>query len=841
MVVVSVGSNMGFFKVSAIIVSALIVLTVGMSIAMLIIVTTQGGSPSVQEMCDDMPGMCIDPNNPNPTGAPTSKGTYAPPTATQSQQTSQPLTTSNPNTNNAPYQIHSSPGYDWIAKHYLTSVNFSADPCEDFFAYACGQWPSQHTPPQGSESDWTEYSLVSRTVSEAIQDAIESVDLSTASDGIVKTRHFYDTCLNSDDIEAAKGTKLGSLLHTGVPEDPSLPGFPNNTGRWALIDKDYADSASPSIESQIARLKSEFGIDTYFLAYALQYDLNSAETILWLTPTMLPLGMGMFTQGYYLKDKYQKVRDAYSQLQKDTGTLLARDSGFGVANLDVNDLKNLLQLEINIANLTYHYSFDIEMTKPSEHITRMRRSMVDPESNDDSGNNDLWDLPTIKTKIPNFNWDDYLKNLVSADLWQRISVNNEKLIWIDFPEYFNDVEKLIKATPARDVRNYNIWRLVKYSLPYMSTEYRTALGKFNNAMYGGMKATTAAQKNTCLSYIKGNYEMPNLSFATAEAMIRKGYFPVDAKKKATDIVATVKSGLLELIKNSAWMDDKTKAAALTKAGKMDAIVAYPEWVLNTTAQALYYNDLQTPKASFISLNLMLRGWAVRKQLSAIGIPVDRGEFIGTPVATDAWYSQSTNALTVPLGELQAPFFGMDFPAAVNYGGAGAVFGHEMSHGFDQTGRQFDAYGNETDWWSPASEKAFDEHCVCISDQFSNYCYNTTDAGEVCINGNNTINENIADLAGLKAAFTAYKAQDAANYRLAAAPMWNDDQLFFLSFASFWCGVESDAAIVNQVETDVHSTPKYRVIGTLRNVPEFAKTWQCGAKAYMNPSDRCTIW
>uniref|UniRef100_A0AC34QY75 Uncharacterized protein n=1 Tax=Panagrolaimus sp. JU765 TaxID=591449 RepID=A0AC34QY75_9BILA len=493
----------------------------------------------------------------------------------------------------------------------------------------------------------------------------------------------------------------------------------------------------------------------------------------------------------------------------------------------------MLNLEIDLANLTNFYVNDIEIQKP--------KSARDY-------NQDLWNLQTIQQKIPGIKWADYLQNLVSDDLWHKISVGNEAVINADSPDYFDSLAQLLQKYRPRDIRNYAIWRLIKYSLPYMSSEYTAALAKFNSVLYG-KNVTATPQADVCLSYLKGNYELPNLGFATAEAMLARGYFSVKAKNRAV---------------------------AKSKVKLMDSSIAYPDWILNKTAQQAYYKDLQIPSASFISLNLMLRGWAVRKQLTEVAVPLDRayykdlqipsasfislnlmlrgwavrkqltevavpldrGAFPGTPMATDAWYTASTNSLTVPLGELQSPFFGLDFPDAVNFGGAGAVVGHECSHGFDENGAMFNAYGNETNWWTDSSKRAFEDHCNCLINQFNHYCY-PNNIG--CVNGNQTIDENVADLAGIKAAFKAYKKQSTPQYRLAKAPMFSDDQLFFLSFASFWCGKDTDGAIQQQLQTDVHTPKKFRVIGTLRNVPEFSQAFQCSDSSYMNPKEKCSIW
>uniref|UniRef100_A0A914QEN6 Endothelin-converting enzyme 1 n=1 Tax=Panagrolaimus davidi TaxID=227884 RepID=A0A914QEN6_9BILA len=819
-----------FIRYSIILIIILCVLTIALQITTLIMDAVNGGGPSQDEMCAMMPpGMCGPP--PNSTGDPNANpGTNG----TVSNSTSPSSVASKQQQMMMMYKLfkptYDSPEYTQIALQYLSSVNFSADPCEDFYQYACGMWPSQHSAPKSTGS-WSEYNLVSQKVSEMVEEAIKSTNLTDASEGLKKAKHFYDNCMDILSIEKDQGTKLGNLLHTGIPEDSTLYGFEDGTGKWALIDKAYSNTSSLSLETQIARLKSHFGIDTFFLPYAIQYSLNSEETILWLTPTMLPLGMGMFQHPYYLKPDKKNVRVAYQQLQKDIALLLAADSDFGNVVIKDEDLQGMLNLEIQLANLTYGYSYDVEIQQHRNPRKKIKRDSFFSE------NDRLWTLKEINDNIPGFNWNDYLQNLVSPDLWDKLSKQNQSLLYVDFPKYYISLIDLLNKSQPRDIRNYAIWRLVKYSIPFMSSKYTEALAKFN-AVLQGRTITPPSQSSICLSYIRGNYEMPNLGFATAEAIIKQGYFSESAKAKAVEMVSEVKNGLLDLIKGSTWMDTETKQNAIHKATLMDASIAYPKWILNKTAQKIYYQDLQIPTtSSFISLNLMLRGWAVEKQLSQIGVPLDRSDFPGTPLQTDAWYTESTNSLTAPLGELQPPFFGLNYPDAVNFGGAGAVLGHEMSHGFDKNGADYDAYGNATNWWSNSSKAAFNNHCNCLINQFNKYCY----GGIGCVNGNQTIDENVADLAGLKAAYKAYKSQSKPQFRLTKAPMFSSDQLFFLSFASFWCGSETPAAIEQQIQTDVHTPLKYRVIGTVRNMPEFAEAFQCSKNSFMNPTDRCTIW
>jgi len=253
---------------------------------------------------------------------------------------------------------------------------------------------------------------------------------------------------------------------------------------------------------------------------------------------------------------------------------------------------------------------------------------------------------------------------------------------------------------------------------------------------------------------------------------------------------------------------------------------------------LYYKDLTVSyKISFGTLNLALRGWAVRTNFETLKYPTDRLSFRGSPVLTNAWYQVSKNSIAIPIGELHSPAFGSDYPSNILYGGLGSLIGHEMSHGFyDPEGAQFDGEGNKVDWWSNYSKANFNKFKTCLSEQYDTYCY-SKEIG--CVNGKNTFSENSADLAGLKIAYKVYKMWG-RNERLAKAPMITSAQLFFLSFPLYFCGEQTDTSLKNQLQTDSHTPAKFRVNGALRNMHEFANAFQCEDLQWMNPDVRCTL-
>uniref|UniRef100_A0A0N5B6E2 Neprilysin n=1 Tax=Strongyloides papillosus TaxID=174720 RepID=A0A0N5B6E2_STREA len=704
-----------------------------------------------------------------------------------------------------------------FAASLLKRINKSVDPCEDFYEYACGNWPINNPTPNYTGS-WSLYDVVSQNVGILVEHSIKNCDLSDASDGLKKAKQFYDTCMNNDLTEQDKGIKLGRLLHTGEPENKNFNKFLYNNGKWPIIDKSWNSSnVNISIEGQIGYLKKEFGIDTFIYTYAMGYDMQSNLTILLMTGEMLPLGLGIFTQQSYQNDK---IMSEYNKLQEKVAYLLARDSNLTLEDGKINqdDLKNMLQIEIDLAKVTLNV-------------------YMSPNA---STSDDLYSLITLQKYLPNFAWKDFLSNLLPSQIYKKI-LDGKKLINLDSLTYVSEVKKILLKYKFKDLQNYMIWRLIKYSLQYMSIEYTQALADFNAVLYG--KSNQVTPKNeVCLSYVRGNYEMPNLGYAVTEAFVKR-YFDDKTKDDASILIENVKESLEYIMLQSSWMDKLTKSNAIKKAIYMQTFTAYPDWIMNKTLQNIYYKDLQAPSdVSFLSLNLMLRSWAVVKNFALIDTQPNFLDFHGPPVATDAWYTATTNSFSIPIGELQPPFYKYGYPDAANYGAVGAVAGHEMSHGFDASGHQYDLYGNLKDWWTPASEKMFYEKIVCIEEQFSKYCYQ----GIGCINGKNTVNENLADLAGLKAALKAYQIKKSTldndkEERLLLVPEYTMDQIFYLNFASFWCGKESNESLKMTLNEDSHSPGKYRVIGTLQNIPEFSRTFNCKAGSNMNPINKCSIW
>ena len=311
----------------------------------------------------------------------------------------------------------------------------------------------------------------------------------------------------------------------------------------------------------------------------------------------------------------------------------------------------------------------------------------------------------------------------------------------------------------------------------------------------------------------------------------KKYFSPAAKQRAREMVENLKAAFRERIQTRQWMSDQTKSRALAKLDAFQVKIGYPDKWRD-------YTGLEIDRGPLV-LNIMRAdSFEFKRELAKIGRPVDRTEWGMTPPTVNAYYNPSMNEIVFPAGILQPPFFDPNADDAVNYGGMGAVIGHEMTHGFDDQGSQFDAQGNLTDWWQPQDKIAFTSRTKFVEKQYDEFVGIDT----IHVNGKLTLGENIADLGGLKIALAAYQASRAGKPEAPVAG-FTPEQTFFLAFAQSWCTVARPEYLRLLAQTDPHSPERFRVNAPLSNLPEFRKAFACAEPSPMvRPAgQRCEVW
>lgn len=428
-------------------------------------------------------------------------------------------------------------------------------------------------------------------------------------------------------------------------------------------------------------------------------------------------------------------------------------------------------------------------------------------------------MAELKTLVKNVDLPTYLKN---------VGVNTDRVI-IGELGYYKNLDKFISTQNLPVIKDYLKFHLINGSASYLSEK----LGDMRFAFYG--KYLRGQQEQRALN--KRGYELINgtLGEAFGKLYVEK-YFPAEAKAQMVELIDYLKKSFAVHINNLAWMSSTTKEKAMQKLNKFTVKVAYPDkWkdyskltIVPESKGGNLYSNLQN-----------ITEWQYNKDLAKIGKPVDKSEWGMTPQTVNAYYNPVNNEIVFPAAILQPPFFNPKADAAVNFGGIGAVIGHEMSHGFDDSGAQFDADGNLVDWWTPEDKANFEKATKALAAQYDKY----EPVKGTFVNGTFTNGENIADLGGVNIAYDALQMylKDKGNPGLISG--YTQDQRFFLSWATVWRTMSSEKYMVNQVKTDPHSPGYFRSFGPIINVDAFYKAFDVkpGDKLYKAPADRIKIW
>lgn len=414
---------------------------------------------------------------------------------------------------------------------------------------------------------------------------------------------------------------------------------------------------------------------------------------------------------------------------------------------------------------------------------------------------------------PAFNWNEYL---VAVESPSFTNIN------LDSPKFIADLNGVMENTPLDDIKTYLRWQTLHSMAPALPSQFVDENFNFYGKILTGAKEIRPRWKR-CVQYTNGQ-----LGEALGQAYVRVA-FPPEAKQRVLDMVHNLEAAMKVDIENLDWMTAETKKAALVKLSMITEKIGYPDKWRD-------YSKYEVKRDDFLGNTIRGNEFEVQRELNKIGKPVDRQEWGMTPPTVNAYYNPQENNINFPAGILQPPFFDNKLDNAVNYGGIGAVIGHEMTHGFDDEGRQFDGNGNLTDWWTPADAKAFEQRTQCLVDEYSSFV--ATD--DVHVNGKLTLGENTADNGGLRVSLMALE-KSFNGKEPGKIQGFTPEQRAFLGFAQIWCENDRPEALRVQAQTNPHSPGKWRTIGVVRNMPEFRKAFGCKEGQPMAPANACRVW
>jgi len=575
--------------------------------------------------------------------------------------------------------------------------------------------------------------------------------------------------------------KIGDFYATCMDEAAvEAQGLTPLKGELDAIDKIASVTA---LQAEIARLQM-YGVNAVFNFGSDQDRKNASEVI----AGAYQGGLGLPDRDYYTKtdDESKKLRDQYVAHVTKMFALAGDDPAKAAAHA-----KDVMALETKLAEAS---------------MTRVERRDPDKTYNRKS-------LAELAKLTPNFSWTGYLKDLASPPV---AAIN------IGQPKYFEAVNKELVATPLPVWKTYLRWHLLHAAAPSLSKKFVDE----NFDFYGKTLQGTPENEVRWKRCVSSTDEA--IGFALGKAYVRD-YFPPEAKARADAMVKDLIAALRADLATLPWMGETTRKAALAKLDHFDPKIGYPsKW--------RDYSALKIDRGPYV-LNLQRAGeFEFRRDLAKIGKPVDKTEWDMSPPTVNAYYNPQKNEIVFPAGILQPPFFDGKADDAVNYGAMGSVIGHEMTHGFDDQGRKFDAAGNMVEWWTPEDLKNYQARSKCIEDQYDSY---VSDGQHV--NGKLVLGEATADLGGLAIAYRAYQMSRQGKPAVAPIDGLTDDQRLFLAWARVWAANVRPELSKLLMNTNPHPLPQFRAIGPPSTLPEFAKAFSCKPGDPMVRKDQCQIW
>jgi len=724
-------------------------------------------------------------------------------------------------------KVCNTPACVTVAAEIIESADMSADPCTDFYQYACGGWLKNNPIPSG-KSSWSTFKKLWQDNQNTLRMVLERPPKKEEEGctACAKARTYYNACLDKNGtLEKLGGTPLLGLLS----------GF-----YWNITDyeKGFAGGFdSWTLQNTTEAVQHEYNVGGLFVWAVGEDDKNSSQHVLQLDQG----GLTLSSREQYLNKTPDNdtVLAALLEVMVETSMLLFReDKADGEEECGLSDQLHKADVETQMRQVIQFETKLAEITIPA---SKMR---------DGENRYNNYTIGKLQEEIKFFNWTSFFQ---AAFRQINKTITEDEKIILYSPEYLKKlgslIEEMLKTKEGKNtLNNYLIWQIIKNFDMALSLKYREVDQVLQKVLHG--TEVHEERWRTCVTDVDNA-----LGFALGVMFVNET-FDEKTKPEAEKMIRLVTKAFRNGLEEADWMDNATRRKAEEKADKITNMIGYPEYIMNNTALEEKYSDLFAEENSYFANSVRFNKWVLRENLRKLSKPVDRTKWGMTPSTINAYYTPLNNQIAFPAGILQAPFFSMARPPSLNFGAMGVVMGHELSHAFDDQGRQYDAEGNMANWWQNGTLDAYKKKIECFKDEYGNFSVE----GEH-VNGQQTLGENIADNGGLKAAFRAYRELQegdptrgthifkGSNRGLAEGWSQGDlpglnlthNQLFFLSFAQVWCEQATPEAAHLLVMEDAHSPPRLRVIGTLSNSQQFLKEFSCKSDSKMNADKKCSVW
>uniref|UniRef100_A0A670IM34 Membrane metalloendopeptidase like 1 n=1 Tax=Podarcis muralis TaxID=64176 RepID=A0A670IM34_PODMU len=676
----------------------------------------------------------------------------------------------------------------------IQNMDPTAEPCQNFYQYACGGWLSRHVIPETS-SRYNIFDTLRDELEIILKGVLETPEQEDR-EAFQKAKMLYRSCMNESIIEQRDSLPLLEVLQT--------------VGGWPVASTKWGSAPNWKIEDKLALLNFQYNARVLIDMFVWHDDRDSKILFFQIDQP----GLGMPSRDYYFSDgNYQRVREAYFQYMVLIAKMIREDMNMSKDdNFVQEEMRKVMEFETDVANATVP-------TEERHDVTLLYNKMTVAELQE-------------KFELNGFNWTLFIQNVMSS---VNIEISpNEEVVVHGMP-YLRELKAVVASYSASTIQNYLVWRLVLDRVSGLSRRFKEARANYRKALYGMM--LEEARWRECVSYVNTNMEN------AVGALYVRETFAGKSKSMVRDLIEKIREVFIETLDELQWMDEASKGKAREKVTAIREQIGYPDYILEGQNEKLdrEYTNLNFSEHEYFQNILQNLQHGAQKSLRKLREKVDQDLWLIGAAVVNAFYSPNRNQIVFPAGILQPPFFSKHQPQALNFGGIGMVIGHEITHGFDDNGRNFDKEGNMFDWWSNFSATHFKEQSRCMIYQYGNYTWEL--AGGQNVSGINTLGENIADNGGVRQAYKAYLkwvAKEGQEPRLPGLDLTHN-QLFFLNFAQVWCGSYRPEYASQSIKTDVHSPLKYRVMGSLQNFEAFSEVFHCKKGTAMHPTEKCRIW
>ncbi|OQR90846.1 endothelin-converting enzyme, metalloprotease family M13 [Achlya hypogyna] len=645
-----------------------------------------------------------------------------------------------------------------IPRDMAALMDPTADPCTDFYQYACGGWYKQAVIPADRATTDTSFSVLG--------DKNDAIIRQILTAGHPKITEFYQSCLDTRTL-----TRLGV-----TPIATDLQSVRSATSVSALL--------------RVAAKLSKKGVLAFTQPVVAPDAKDATANVLYSAqaPSTLPRAL------YVTPQYWRAVQPAYKQYITTVLTLAGKSASSAAAAA-----KTIMDFEQQLAG--------VQLSKLE--LLEAKTSNYNPMSYCDA--NAKYPL-TVGVQLSEYGFS-------------TSKCGDEKIILNDL-DFFDRVEALVARQSLSTLQTIIEFKVLHAYAPSLAPAFGTANWKLFGQLLRGQSAEPSRAKK-CTADVQAV-----LGDLVSDYFVQTAFDNASAAR-AEEMVRALQASFTQGITTASWLDEETRAKALAKMDKFVHLIGAP-------SSPQKYPSLTFDAADYVGNRNKVTAFDTQANLARVGTKVDRTQWSSPASEVNAFYAPSLNSITFPAGILQSPFFSGAYDPARNFGGIGMVIGHEITHGFDNSGRNYDGDGNVVDWWSDETSLAFNKKAKCIMNQYGAFDVTSEISGQSLgkVNGRLTLGETIADNGGLKTAFRAY--QNYTSTTPSAFTKEVGDKVFFLSFAQNWCSKNTDEYLQRILE-DEHPPGKFRIYGAVQNNDAFAKTFQCAPNTKMNPTNKCYLW